>query len=107
MGGTGEELSGVAAAASGGGTSVVGEVSARRGDTGVWERVGLTTVAGAGLGEVGCGRRSDEDGEAAGGLEKEAGVRRPSLASNSEHTARLRRVPPSAPPAESETLASS
>lgn len=77
----------------------------------VWERVGLTIVAGAGLGEVGCGRRSDEDkdeaGEAAGVMEKEAGVRRPSLASNSEHTARLRREPPSAPPAESETLASS
>lgn len=108
----------------------VAAAAMRRGEPGGWDRVGLT-AAGAGLvGDVGVVLRCDEDADsgdddsdegvpgewrAPGDTEKVVGVRRPNLASNSLHTAKLR-LTPSDPPvtpnpepaaAASEPLASS
>lgn len=109
------------------GTSEGEEATIRRGEAAVWDLVGLTAV-GVGLDGEGdpclqCVEEEDEgggdsddpgDGQALGVTEKVVGVLIPNLASNSLHTAKLRRTP-SEPdkdpnpeqPAASEPLASS
>lgn len=97
------------------GLSLVGEVTGRLGDVGVCDLAGLSGE-GAGLGAVGAGllmdaaaADDDEDNDegvdkhAAGRAENDDGILRPSLASSSLHTAKLR-LPPSRP-AVSEHLA--
>lgn len=89
------------------GVSAGGPVAPWRGETGAWERVGLTAGGGAGLGgDVGVTLRCSEvegDGDSEDGAPREwrmpgdtenvLGVLRPKRASSSLHTAKLRRVP--------------
>ena len=124
VGGAEGGLSGLAETSEGGRASSMGGDSILRGETGVWERIGLRP-AGAGLGEEAEGRLRcdgpedpgvDDDGddgegergeaEEAGPEEKEEGVLSPRRASRSGNPARLRRDP-SPPGPTSVPLASS
>lgn len=71
-----------------GGVSLVGEVGGRLGDTGVCDLAGLTGE-GVGLGVAGEGLLM-EDADGVGMAENDDGILRPSRASSSLHTARLR-----------------
>lgn len=89
------------------GLSLVGEVRGRLGDAGVCDLAGLSGE-GAGLGAVEAGLLMDaaaagEDDDDEEGVENDGCILRPSRASSSLHTAKLR-LPPSRP-ATSELLA--
>ena len=113
-------LSGLAGLSGDAGTSsgaaagdVAGDAAVlRRGETGAWDRVGLTAGGGGGgaglVGDVGAALRSEEDNDngdddtdeevpgewrAPGDTEKVVGVLSPNRASNSLHTAKLRLTP--------------